>query len=56
MAKAELGDKLFHDVRLSRNNATCHDLATGCTDRPVLRTRGPARRLLRGPRSGNHRR
>ncbi len=36
MAKAELGDKLFHDVRLSRNNtvscATCHDLATGGTD------------------------
>lgn len=37
LAKAELGDKLFHDVRLSRNNtvscATCHDLATGGTDR-----------------------
>ncbi len=36
MAKAELGDKLFHDVRLSRDNtlscATCHDFAKGGTD------------------------
>ena len=35
-AKVALGDKLFHDVRLSKDNtvscATCHDLAKGGTD------------------------
>ncbi|HDP34702.1 MAG TPA: c-type cytochrome [Candidatus Hydrogenedentes bacterium] len=35
-AKVALGDKLFHDVRLSKDNtiscASCHDLAKGGTD------------------------
>ncbi|MCK5863069.1 MAG: c-type cytochrome, partial [Candidatus Hydrogenedentes bacterium] len=35
-AKVALGDKLFHDVRLSKDNsiscASCHDLAKGATD------------------------
>lgn len=41
-AKAALGDKLFHDVRLSKDNtvscASCHDLAKGGTDQAQFAT------------------
>src|SRR5262245_13387373 len=37
--KVALGDKLFHDPRLSRNNtiacASCHNLATGGVDQKI---------------------
>jgi cytochrome c peroxidase len=40
--KAALGDRLFHDKRLSKDNtlacASCHDLATGGVDRQVSST------------------
>ncbi len=41
-AKAELGRRLFHDPRLSKNDtiscATCHDLSTGGDDGQVVST------------------
>ena len=41
-AKVELGSKLFHDTRLSRDNtiscASCHDLAKGGTDQQQYST------------------
>ena len=41
-AKADLGDKLFHDKRLSKDNsvscASCHDLAKGGTDQAQFAT------------------
>ncbi len=41
-AKAALGDKLFHDTRLSKDNtvscASCHDLAKGGTDQSQFAT------------------
>ena len=42
LAKAELGRRLFHDTRLSKDNtiscASCHDLSTGGDDGEVVST------------------